>query len=194
MAAGLITAGILVGGKIIGDKIAANASKKAAETQAKSTDKALDVNERQYDQTRADLERTYQQQRADETPYLGLGAGAVGALTHGLGITPPPVSALPPAQRVTSPGAPVPTAAPPAAPKQGIPGIPGSGTLIPGSGALHNAVKGVFGFGGGGSQPTPAGAPAGAPSGVQMRAPNGQVQAVPPDQVAHYQQLGAQVV
>ncbi len=33
-----------------------------------------------------------------------------------------------------------------------------------------------------------------APQGVRMRAPNGQEQLVPPDQVQHYTQLGAQVV
>lgn len=49
-----IPALIMAGGAIIGGKMASNASKKAADTQAASADKAADLQAEQYQQTRAD--------------------------------------------------------------------------------------------------------------------------------------------
>lgn len=166
----IIGAGIAAGSQVVGGVVASKANKKAAELQAESTQKALDEQKRQYDTTRADTERMYQQQRTDEAPYLGLGAGAVGALQYGLGLTPP----TPTAPKPTLPGAPIPGPTTPPVRPAGPP-----------QGALGR-------FSGG---PQGSGLPSGSTgSGVPMRAPNGQQKMVPPDQVAHYTALGATVV
>lgn len=172
---------LLVGGvgglfDYFGARQQAGATKEAAKIQAETAEKALKQQQGQYDVTRADLERTYQQQRADEAPYLGLGVGAVGALQYGLGLTPPKAStAAPP---ITKPGAPVPLQT-----QQNqwwADRLPGARAGVP---------QGALGMFAGGPQPN-----SGPANGIPMRSPNGQVTRVAPDQVAHYTQLGAQVV
>jgi len=168
----IIGAGIAAGSQVGGAIVASKANKKAAELQAGSTDKALEEQKRQYEQTRADTERMYQQQRTDEAPYLGLGAGAVGALQYGLGLTPP--ATKPVAPQPTLPGAPIPGPTTPPVRPTGPP-----------QGALGRFAGGPQGSG------LPPGSTG---TGVPMRAPNGQMKSVPPDQVAHYTEMGAQVV
>lgn len=78
-----------------GGLIAANASKKAANTQASAADRTLEIQNQQYEQTRADQLKQYEQNRADQlglleqqrtdyAPYREAGYGALSQLTGGL--------------------------------------------------------------------------------------------------------------
>ncbi len=158
------------GSSIAGAKMASGATKDAAKTQAASADKALAIQKQMYDQT-----------RTDEAPYRQLGAGAVGLLGQGLGL---------PAQQQTWAPAPA-TAAQPAAPAAASGGgfLGGLGHAL---GALTPpGLPHLPGTGGGSPQPGQAQTASGY---VQMKSPTGQVKPVASGDVAHYQQLGAQIV
>ena len=79
---------IMVGGSIVGGAIAANANKKAAQTQAnaattgsadqlKAAEEALAFQKQQYNNTQKAI-----------NPYQNMGLGALSALGSGLGVTP----------------------------------------------------------------------------------------------------------
>ena len=78
----IIKGGFDIGGALIG----ANAQGKAADKQAEAIEKGIALQEKMYNQDRADF-----------APYRGLGAGTVGNLAYLGGITLPPPEA-PPAQ------------------------------------------------------------------------------------------------
>ncbi len=162
------------GATIFGAKTAANSNTEAAKLQAATADKALAIQKQMYDQT-----------RTDEAPYRAFGAGALGALSQGLGVAPTPAApTVASASGVMSALAGAPHAS---NPNQ----QPAIGTAMPRP--ADQPVPPQYGV------PRPAesqtAAQAQTTSGyVQMRSPTGQVKAVAPDQVAHYSQLGAQVI
>lgn len=113
-------------------------AKSAAKSQEKAADKSLALQERMFNQT-----------RADQQPYMQAGQSSLSALTRGMGLSAPaPSMAATPGEMRT------------AVPRGGL-----------------SAMRG---------------APAG--NVVQLRAPDGSVQAVPQDQAEHYMARGAQRV
>lgn len=175
-AAGAITGNpalIGTGASIFGADVASGAAKDAAATQAAAGQKSLDLQKQIYTQGQANL-----------SPYMSAGAGAITNLRGltGQSLTPAPASPM------TAPGQ----------FPGGHPGLfPGSTEYAPGEGPANLGM------------PLAAGPPAaiGAPSlnslasqqtssgYVTMRSPDGKsTKPVPADQVAHYQQQGAQVV
>lgn len=66
-----------------GALISANASKKAAKTQAQAADRAGELGDQQYQQTREDQLRIYEQQRADQAPYREAGVKSLADLMRG---------------------------------------------------------------------------------------------------------------
>lgn len=77
-------AAAIVGGAIIGGVASSSASSKAAKAQTQASDKAGEISERQYNQTRTDQLAQLAQQRADSAPYREAGYGALAQLAGGM--------------------------------------------------------------------------------------------------------------
>jgi hypothetical protein len=160
----------------LGGRSQADAAKDAAAMQAQSAREALDLQRQQWKQTQANL-----------TPYMQAGAGGLTALTSLLGVAPNMAAGAPPAM---SPSVSM------AGPISGPPGTSATTPNMPGgisadelyawrrnrtqagrSSLLTNAGerRDALAFGGH----------------VLLRAPNGQTQAVPANQVDFYLSRGA---
>ncbi len=74
-------AGAVVGSAVIGGI----ASNKAASKQVDAANKAADISNDQYAQTRADQLAQYEQQRVDQAPYRAAGTSALSQLSTGVG-------------------------------------------------------------------------------------------------------------
>ena len=179
--AGITTAAILgataisAGAGIGSAAIASRAAGKAADTQSDAADKALALQE-----------RIYQQQRADTLPMLNRANQAGNTLSGLMGL---PTGPLPGPTGVPDTIGPPPGAIPD---QYG----PGFGLLKPGV-TPAQARDPNFQYNPAMAQSQPMmGQPRSAPpqnasSYAMMRAPTGEVQPVPQDQVAHYEQMGA---
>lgn len=176
-----IGAGIAAGGQIVSTIVGSRGANKAAEQQVASADRALET-----------IGPLYQ-------PYTALGAGAAGRLGNLMGITAP---AGPTGQRSGVLGA------DPNAPGTG--GRPRGDRPVTGHAVPRGSVPPAGTLGGlnhgdarlaamGVTPPVQTHARAQTASGyggeqVMMQAPDGTQQPVPPDQVAHYERLGARRV
>lgn len=76
-------AAIIGGGAVLGGLISAVGSNKAAKTQVAGADRASELQNQQYQQTRADQLAQLAQQRADQAPYQQAGYGALSQLVGG---------------------------------------------------------------------------------------------------------------
>jgi hypothetical protein len=166
---GLIGAGasILTGG------MAADASKDAAKTQSESADKAMAQNTAVYNQTAGTQRQIYDNTQADLAPYKTVGAGAMGNMGSMVGLPPSNLTPLSQVANGTMPvgggqAAPMPTDAAAATPQV-------KASLATQSGYTQQGEKR------GGTGRT-----------VLLRAPNGEVKAVPDTQAEAYVSRGAQ--
>lgn len=170
----LISGGAAVGGAAI----SARGQSTAADKQAEAIQKGIDLQEKMYHQDRADL-----------APYRELGGGAVGNLAYGMGIPKPAPASTPPVlpqstvKGLTFPGAPqVPAGT--LSTLQTL-GSPGSSMNKLGQhmlGKVATAQQMVNDkFGGPGAT-------------VKVKAPNGFIYLMPPDQVAAATAKGGMVV
>lgn len=87
----LIVAGVSYGAAAIGGAavlggayIASSGAKSAAKTQAQASGQATAVQDRQYQQTRADQLKQYDQVRADQAPYRKAGTASLAQLSRGV--------------------------------------------------------------------------------------------------------------
>lgn len=151
-------------------KKSADASKNAAQTQSDSADKAL--------QLQRDM---YQQQQTNLAPYRAMGNGSLGNLANFQSFSGVPgqygAGVQSQYQHPLSPGFQMPQTLAQPAPQQQ------QGSAALGSGTLADPIHRLFGS----HTAQPGGL-------VTMKAPTGEISQVPPDQVPHYQQLGAQVM
>jgi hypothetical protein len=157
---------LIAGGmSLLNGWLQSRASKKAAETQSKSADKALALG---HD--------VYAQQRADQLPWLSAGQGAVNQLSSLMGINTantPAMLSQPTGPRMAEPR---------------DPGAPGGqhGAVTPG-GYQQNPLASMRSAG---SSSTPAAQAAM----VTLMAPDGSIQRLPAQFAAHYEALGARRV
>jgi hypothetical protein len=79
-----MTAALSIGGSLIGGVMSSNAAQSAADTQANAADRAAQIQQGQYTQTRNDL-----------APYRNLGSGAINPLLQAMGYNVPAQSAAP---------------------------------------------------------------------------------------------------
>jgi hypothetical protein len=167
LATGLLIAGT-VGAQLFGAHKQAKAAEKASTQQQQAGNRALDLQQQQYSQTRQDL-----------TPYMQGGNQGLSALTSLLGVAPPPgAGAAPGGYGDKGLGL------PPGFAPTGRPGeYAGTGQIgTPGPQAQRRPVVG---------NQSAYGA---APGMVLLRAPTGQTQAVPADQASFFLARGAQRV
>lgn len=160
------------------------ASSKAADQQAEASKAVQGQNQQMYTGQSAAGNNIFQGQQQNLAPYTSLGSGAASLLGAGLGIKVSPGATGPMQPFETRGFTPGLSSAPIPATSQGNfqPGPDmARGTPFPGQGAapLTAAVQRRSSYGGGT---------------VQMRAPDGTIQAVPADQVEHYRSRGGQVV
>lgn len=76
-------AAIPIAAAVVGGAIASNATKKAAKTQAAAADRASELQNDQYEQTRQDQLALLERQRTDAAPYREAGYGALSQLVGG---------------------------------------------------------------------------------------------------------------
>jgi len=211
--AALIMAGISAAGSVASAKIQANAANKAAGTQAQSGQDALQIERDAYNnaQQRLDQAALVQKQIYDENkgnfdPYRSLGASAASTLGAAMGL---PVAMSAPASS-SSRGVPSGGMSVPAVGTGGLsPYRPGNAQGIVRNGlnpplADPNARSGQLADAAGGfgtsigralqRSQQDAAIQTRQSSYVTMRAPNGETQPVPSNQVDHFTRMGATVV
>jgi hypothetical protein len=176
-AAGAVTGNPMLiagGASIFTGDMAADASKKAAQTQSDAADKAMDFNKQVYQDTSVLQRDLYNQSRADLAPYMSLGSGVMGNLGNMVGVTP---SAAAPFVSSSQTGV-----MPPAAdPRTAVP-RPGE------SPQAQAAMATQSGYSKGGTISGLAGQT------VLLQAPDGAVRAVPAGLAAQFEAKGARRV
>ena len=168
LAGDLLRYGVPTAGNIVGGLIQANAAGSAADKQQKYLEEALSY-EKQRDAAAIALEGSrYANYSGNIAPYLATGNSANTRMASLLG--------LPSTAATAKASTPAPTFTPTPGSNPGQVVTP-PGTVVPGLNA-----------------PTPTRPAAVTTQPVMMRAPDGSTQQVPPEQVAHFQSRGAQVV
>jgi hypothetical protein len=183
MAVGIGTAialGVGAGVSAYGAHKQAQAAEKASGQQQQSAQQALDLQRQLYEQTRGDLQQNLAQTRGDLGPYMGAGNQGLSSLTSLLGVPAAPRGGGP----MTPTAAPLGTM-----PVGGMVGLgAASGMPQPVGSAAPPGMPSPLTAGLSGMAPAGGGAPGGT---VLLRAPTGQTQAVPAEQVAFFLARGA---
>lgn len=184
----LIGAGLSAGASAYGAHKASGAAKDAAETQADASTEAARLEQEGLDKSLELQRQTLDFDLRRSQPYDHTGAYAMGALGHLTGAPPMPAYQSPfPASGVvpqtTTPTAAGGSANDPSMVDRARQALEQSGTPPPTRG---NASPGMATLGALGNAP-----PLNRSSYVRMQAPSGEVQDIPPDRVAFYEQRGA---
>lgn len=171
----LIAGAAGAGASLYGAKKASDTARAAGATQADAANRAAELEYQAQQDALRFMRDEAAMMRQDQAPYRALGAGAVNSLAHLTGIPmgggSPQAPAPQPAMGSGMPTGPTPpfTVRPPAA--------------LPSAADTKRArITGAPNMAGLGAHT------------VQMMAPNGEVEAVPMDQVAHFEKLGAKRV
>ncbi len=192
----VVAAGISAGATAYASHEQGVSAEKAAATSAASTDKAIDIQEHARQQARDDEAIRVAKVEADLAPYKAIGTGATSRIRDWMGLAPLPAQ-LPPATQDLGLGKNT-------KPEGGV--DPQSvthnlETVTTTALDLANQRRAQLGLPPAGPQPVgqvgsttpppPRLQPQGGSSYATMRAPTGETQQVPADQVAHYESRGA---
>ena len=162
---------VMGGMSLLNGWLQSRASKKAAQTQSVSADKAMALGR-----------EVYQQQRADQMPWLTAGQGAVNQLSSLMGINQGNTTAA-----MSQPGSPMaPTPSGYATPEANF-GTPGHAQWPFGATQGQNPLASMRSAGSGSTLAAQAAM-------VTLQAPDGSVQQLPAQFAAHYEALGARRV